>query len=62
MERAKRKQVVKTKAVTTNVRIDPEVAAYLQWLSEHLQRDRTFLSTRSCRSTPSSTVESCHRL
>ncbi|MEJ7605158.1 MAG: hypothetical protein WKF37_02580 [Bryobacteraceae bacterium] len=35
--------VARTKRVPTSVRIEPEVAAYLQWLSEQLQRDRTFL-------------------
>jgi hypothetical protein len=31
------------KRVPTSIKLAPDVAEYLQWLSEALQRDRTFL-------------------
>ncbi len=43
MELENRSVVVRNKRVPTSVRIEPDVADYLQWLSEQLQRDRTFL-------------------
>ena len=33
----------KSKRIPTSIKMEPEVAAYLQQLSEQLQRDRTFL-------------------
>lgn len=34
---------VKTRRVPASIKMEPEVADYLQWLAEQLQRDRTFL-------------------
>jgi len=43
MARGKQRQEVRTKRFPTSVRIEPELAVYLDWLAEQLQRDRTFL-------------------
>jgi hypothetical protein len=34
---------IKARRIATSIKIEPEVAAYLQWLADQLQRDRTFL-------------------
>ncbi len=36
-------QKTKGRRIATSIKIEPDVADYLQWLATHLQRDRTFL-------------------
>jgi hypothetical protein len=43
MERNPRVVAHQPKRVATSIKIQPELAEYLEWLSETLQRDRTFL-------------------
>jgi len=43
MEQMAHRKELTPRRVATSIRIQPEVAAYLEWLAEHLQRDRTFL-------------------
>ena len=33
----------RVKPVATSIKIEPDLADYLQWLAEGLQRDRTFI-------------------
>jgi hypothetical protein len=34
----------KARRVAASIKMEPEVAEYLQWLAQQLQRDRTFLT------------------
>ncbi len=43
MERNTDRQNGRARRVATSIKIEPEVAEYLQLLAEQLQRDRTFL-------------------
>jgi len=43
MEKITKKKEAKARRVATSIKIDPEVAEYLQQLADRLQRDRTFL-------------------
>jgi len=43
MEGIIEERTVKARRVAASIKMEPEVAAYLQWLADQLQRDRTFL-------------------